>query len=306
MSENKLSIVKFLKYCTSAALALLGGVWLIVNVSERIEKVFSLPIVWSYLIVLGVIAFIIILLFIKGSLPLFIKTFKILIKNKEKLEKYLSLNEEDLNKLEKYFTGQLVDTYLTGIKKHWTTREEAKPTIKEHLMAVGIKKIFIAAIGFNTVDFLTDSDVLRHLKEQIETNDLEITIVSLKNLDHYKRVRLESNDTLSDEKIDRFNNGQNRLKIIRDSFSMETHRNNIKFKCYGENIIPRHFILQVDRTIFFGSYLSANEGRDSYLIQLHEDNLQNNNSSLYKQFRKEITKLMNNSIEKEWDDRVAS
>jgi hypothetical protein len=74
----------------------------------------------------------------------------------------------------------------------------------------------------------------------------------------------------------------------------------IKFKYYNDNTIPRHFILQDYKTIFFGSYLSSETGSNSYLMELcnnvqepHKKEL----TGLYNLFMKEIDNIKTNSTE---------
>ena len=189
------------------------------------------------------------------------------------------------------------------IAAYWGNRNAANIRIKDLLKSSIATDIFIAAIGFSTIKVLDDTEVVNHFAELINNNiPLRITIVSPLDIGQLKNARPEISQSVLQEK---FESGQYLLKTfkgkllnqLKDKNSFDKH---IKFKSYNNNTIPRHFILQDNKSIFFGSYLSSETGSNSYLIELHSNNqisTKNELTGLYNLFINEIENIKTNSVD---------
>jgi hypothetical protein len=97
----------------------------------------------------------------------------------------------------------------------------------------------------------------------------------------------------------RFQNGQTLLESFKNRLSSKIAGKDInsyvEFRCYNANAIPRHFILQYNNTIFFGSYLISKTGSNSYLIELSKKSHHTEQKSfgLYNHFLNEIQGIKN-------------
>jgi len=78
----------------------------------------------------------------------------------------------------------------------------------------------------------------------------------------------------------------------------------IQLCCYNDKVVPRHFILHGDRIIFVGSYLSHNQGSDSYLLQLKQDESKSRYARLFDLFKNEIDHIIDNSNEITHDELI--
>jgi len=296
-SFYKLSMWERILICIGAFSVVMAGVYNFVHwVNDITEKVCQTQALWVKTIV-GAI-------FLILGLGI---TFLVLYANSvfpyiRQLLKKLPTDETRIviNKITEENTYIQCKDKLGEIVTYWGDRSNAEDRIKGLLKSTTSTKIFIAAIGFTTIKkFLSDSDIITHFATLINNNhSIEITIVFPQNIEQLKKARPEISQPRLSEK---FNDGQTLLKNFRTNLRNATPNKNIdryvKFKHYNNLIMPRHFILQDDKTVFFGSYLTSELGSDSYLIELCDTNNSNKQekSGLYHLFLNEIRNIDQNS-----------
>jgi len=199
------------------------------------------------------------------------------------------------------------------ISNYWALRAHATEAMQEYLERTTTEKLFISAIGFGTLtSILSDSKVSKNIAELIAKTHttFEMTIVFPKNVSEWRKYRPDSQ--LACERIQQnIMNGHDLIKQFitnvknhidgmqltnqgRERISIEDR---LKLRCYNDTVVPRHFILQGDRIIFVGSYLSHNQGSDSYLLKLKQDESRYRYARLFDLFKNEITHITDNSNE---------
>jgi hypothetical protein len=217
-----------------------------------------------------------------------------------------------------------IETYKSGLGEidfYWGKRLDARDAIKKYLKQDNLKEIFIAAIGFGTINAITDTDVIENFKKLIAqpNSTFKITFVLPDTDTNLKKYRPDGGITLSVN----FTRGRDLLKKFIIDLAMEcnpgSHINMaskvtyiesyIFIKAYTDKAIPRHFILQGKDggsdpdPIFVGSYLGHTEGKQSYLMKLIQ--IQNDKNpiadkhympGLFNLFVKEIDSIKTNSI----------
>jgi DNA-binding SARP family transcriptional activator len=181
--------------------------------------------------------------------------------------------------------GALPETSNFEIQMYWGFRPAAHGDIQQAILASS-SRITVSGMGLTTIaDVLNDPTVLNHIAEQLNSNeDFEITIVTASGPSEVRRR--EEGGTLIAEKI---RTGGSALRRFRSELERKVPSAiaRLRFLTYDEHIIPRHFILQVDATIYVGSYLSHQQGNYSYLMKLI-----NHGEGLYTLFADELTHIL--------------
>lgn len=305
MARNfyKLSIWEKVLICIGAFSTLLGGLYYFFHWLDIITNKFFLTSTPSEKIMVGIIFLIsglvltYFILYANSTFPLIIQLLKKLKTGDQKI--IINTKENETNDL----INKEYKSELGEIAAYWGNRNAANIRIKDLLKSTTATEIFIAAIGFSTIKVLDDTEVINHFSDLINNNStLKITIVSPRNKLQIKNARPEiSEDVLNQN----FEAGQLLLKTFKYKLLAQLTKKNeidihIKFKYYNDNTIPRHFILQDYKTIFFGSYLSSETGNNSYLMELcnntHEPH-RKELTGLYNLFLKEIDNIKANSTE---------
>jgi hypothetical protein len=198
-------------------------------------------------------------------------------------------------------------------------RKQANTNIRKYLTRTESNNIFIAAIGFGTLNsILEKNEVISHFQELIlksvdtpnQEEQFKITFVVPKNIADIKKFRPE----LSDETVRESNErGQKLLNLFRQKLAnacfprIRSEKEKLKkiakyveIREYNkENSIPRHFILYgSDNTIFVGSYLGWTTGKKSYIMKLKPYNKpprkhDRYSKGLFELFTNEITHIKN-------------
>jgi len=196
-----------------------------------------------------------------------------------------------------------IDFYWGG------SRENANIKIQEYLEITKSNEIFIAAIGFGTIEaVIKKPKVLINLKNNMICNsDFKIIFVLPGSEDSLIKIRPDGG---SPEKlIENFKKGRALLfefieKLENECFpdlDKKQILSHIEFKNYDDDkIIPRHFILYGDEgndsVIFVGSYLGHTVGKKSYIMKLkknYEQTVGNFTPGLFDLFEKEINHIRN-------------
>jgi len=206
------------------------------------------------------------------------------------------------------------DGGLGEIEFYWGgNRENANRKIQEYLETTNANEIFIAAIGFGTIEeVLNKPEVLNHIKKSMQNNsNFKIIFVLPGNENHLIKIRPDRDK----EKLrESFKNGQklliNFINRLEGEFQNGLNKGEILSKVelrnYRNKLIPRHFILYGNEddksTIFVGSYLGHTEGKKSYMIKLRKDvNKKNSQKNfvpgIFELFEKEINHIRVNSRE---------
>lgn len=195
---------------------------------------------------------------------------------------------------------------LGEIDIYWGGRDAANKSIENYLIETKSKEIFIAAIGFGTIRVLNEDKVVDNFGKLLE-NKFKITIILPRDLEQLKNFRPEIKEENLKSNLE---GGRSFLKSFKDKLAQKCPNINvndhIEFKCYNYDIdkeikiIPRHFILQDENTIFVGSYLSSSTGRKSYLMKLSRREKEKNKedkelSGLFELFIKEIDYIKEHS-----------
>ena len=199
------------------------------------------------------------------------------------------------------------------IKNYWAIRIDATSTIQKYLKTTKTERLFISAIGFGTLDsILSNSEVVENIAELMTKHNsrFEMIIVFPKNISEWKKYRPDFRGTQKEiidnikgghdlirnfiTNITNYTDGMSMTERERKKYSINEH---LKLYCYNNEIVPRHFILQGDDTIFIGSYLSHNRGSDSYLLQLKQDKSCFRYARLFDLFCNEADYILENSSE---------
>ncbi|GJQ61055.1 MAG: hypothetical protein SCALA702_01080 [Melioribacteraceae bacterium] len=288
--------------CIGAFFAVLGGLknyfyWL----NEILKMYFPNPTIWTKIIfgvifIISGLAFTYIILYANSIFP-YIKQLIFKLKKGDS-EIVIPLKDYD-NLIE---GNNEYKRELGEIAAYWGNRNAANVRIKDLLKSTSANELFIAAIGFSTIKVLDDTEVIGHFADLINSSKtLIITIVFPQNIKQLKSARPEIPEHVLTQK---FNDGQLLLKNFKSKLldkliNKEKIDKCVKFHYYNDHTIPRHFILQDNNTIFYGSYLSSETGNNSYLIELcnnTRENHKNELTGLYNLFIKEIDNIKSNSI----------
>ena len=228
------------------------------------------------------------------------------IRSKMKIEVKEKLIRESGLRSEKYTSG------LGEIEFYWGgNRENANNEIQKYLETTSANEIFIAAIGFGTIEaVLTAPNVLRHIKANMHSRpDFKIVFVVPGNEKHLFKIRPDRDKK---KLAETFKNGKQLLtKFIMglkdessDCLTKEKILSRIEFRNYRNRLIPRHFILYGNEndnsTIFVGSYLGHTEGKKSYMIKLRKDDGNGDSAKdfvpgIFELFEREINHIRDNS-----------
>ena len=189
---------------------------------------------------------------------------------------------------------------LGEIEAYWGKRNAANVSIEELLTKTKSNEIFIAALGFSTVKTLMNDNVIDHFAYLINNSSLKITIVYPKSVEQLQKFRPEFK---KEDLTKKYDSGQETIrtfkKRILEKYPNVEFEKYVEFRQYKDEIIPRHFLLQDNQSIFFGSYLVSELGGNSYLIKLNknDDKADDNTilNGLYEIFSNEIVSIIQNS-----------
>jgi hypothetical protein len=295
-SFYKLSLWEKILICIGAFSTVLGGLYYFVYWIKWIIKHLHLDLVWENALWIGIIFLILglsityVVIWINSVLPYIKKLLQYLEKGKGEF-KIPEKEKECPSDEEAYKSG------LGEIEAYWGNRNAANIRIKDLLKSTEATEIFIAAIGFSTIEVLNDSEIISHFADLINNASFHITIVSPKDINQLKNVRPEITEEVLSQ---RFQKGQVLLESFKNNLSPKITTGKavghyVEFRCYNANAIPRHFILQDNNTIFFGSYLISETGSNSYLIELSKKSHHTEKKlfGLYNHFLNEIRGIRN-------------
>jgi hypothetical protein len=249
--------------------------------------------------------------------------------------KYISTAEEMPPDLLDYIQVLLLELEKKGhtnsdafgeIDFYWGgDRDTANSNIETYLTTTNSSNIFIAAIGFGTINSVLEKDtVIEHFYELISNpgitshpdKQFKITFILPGTNDDLRKFRPE----LTDKEVnDSHKRGHTLLSLFREKLSkkcfpeIESEEERLRMiapyiglkKYNKENSIPRHFILYgSDNNIFVGSYLCWTTGRKSYIMKLKPCNEPQNKNDrfmigLFDLFTNEIDWIDKHSIDTE-------
>ncbi len=166
---------------------------------------------------------------------------------------------------------------------YWGYRPAAHRDIHSALLNC-TSELLIVGTGLTTVEFvLKDPDVVASLTEVLhQPHPPSMTVVALRRANHLHRHGLGRAQLPS--KVQHFR------AVIRPW--LRKRLGGIRIRTYKPNVIPRHFILKADDTIYFGSYLTHKIGAESYLIKLEKSN----QDALYALLEEEVKHIVSESI----------
>lgn len=177
------------------------------------------------------------------------------------------------------------------VEMYWGYRPSAHEDLRSAILSCRADLV-VAGLGLNTIGrVLNDPEVIARLSELIaEKSSFRPTIILLSNPAHTRSH--ERGGRLLAQKI---SNGIASLDMFRasleESVPHAVARPVVVFRTYTETLIPRHFLLKADETLFVGSYLSHRQGSYSHLMKIR-----NQGDGLYALFDKEVAYVVENTV----------
>ncbi len=187
----------------------------------------------------------------------------------------------------------LPESEQSEIPLYWGYRPAAHDDIRQTLLACQ-EQLVIAGIALTTVTgILNDPQVVETLIPRLSRGSLSIICIVLGDANHPRSLEdgggeLRERLKLGRNALRRFyetslRSGDSVAALSGDAFQVRT---------YADGLLPRHFILKSDDTIYFGSYLSHEPGASSYLLKLRDAG-----QGLYNLLSKELDHIVRNSVE---------
>jgi len=239
-----------------------------------------------FFIMLGVTAFVFVLLY--KELSLSYKKQERISKEKEKVSKEKEIITQEKDAIEAGY----------GIKNYWRSRDDAIDDIKKEMFKTK-QEIFISGITLHIFfPLLQTAPFINKLWKHINNNNLlRLTFVTLNP--EAKKIY----DTIKDHEakiLDLDGSWRNclvNLRSLKKQLSAKLGKDSkklkkIEFKHYSK-IIPRHFIVKLDDTLYVSSYFSHGMGATACLLKL--ENI--GEGCLYELFDHEVEYIRNNSKE---------
>lgn len=178
------------------------------------------------------------------------------------------------------------------IAMYWGYRPTAHNDLRDAVLQC-THELFVAGIALNTIgDTLCDPRVLDALAQsKNKAPNFLITIVLLTNPTNVRALE-EGGAQLRD----RLERGLATLRrfgeLLDERVARPVPRPLIDFRTYPLTMIPRHFLLKADATIYTGSYLAHKHGAHSYLMKLRPSGT----GDLYELFASEIEYVKRESV----------
>jgi len=157
-------------------------------------------------------------------------------------------------------------TYHSGesqgeLQMYWGYRPAAHADIREEIQRCE-EILVVSGLGLTTIlNILTEPAMVRNLC----THNPDITLI-ISRPDHSVRLDEPGGRMLTSQ----VQVNVAALEMFHESLQRGRYTGNIQFLTYQESFVPRHFLLQVDHSLFSGAYLSHRKGEHSYLFKLHD------------------------------------
>jgi hypothetical protein len=152
----------------------------------------------------------------------------------------------------------------------------------------------IAGQGLSTItEIVNDPVVQRAFKAKVAADGKELKITFVFAAHPVAARENEEGGRLLREKVTR---GVEAIREFRDAMVSAGQAIDIDLRTYREGVMPRHFFLQADSTLYVGSYLSHQQGSRSYLMKLSEAG-----QGLYALFAAELAHVLSETTRLEID-----
>jgi DNA-binding SARP family transcriptional activator len=176
---------------------------------------------------------------------------------------------------------------------YWGYRPAARSDIRAAMIDCS-EQIVIAGQGLSTItDIVNDPVVQRAFKAKVTADDNELKITFVFAAHPVAARESEEGGRLLREKVTR---GVEAIKEFRDAMVTAGQAIEIDLRTYRQGVMPRHFFLQADSTLYVGSYLSHQQGSRSYLMKLSEAG-----QGLYALFAAELAHVLSETTRLEID-----
>lgn len=171
---------------------------------------------------------------------------------------------------------------------YWGYRPAAHSDIRAELIACR-DRIVIAGQGLSTItEIVSDPNVQKALAAKAADSGapLQMTFV-------FAAYPVEARESEEGGRRlrDQVTRGLEAIKEFRDRMISAALPVDIEVRTYRQGVMPRHFFLQSDATLYVGSYLSHKPGSRSYLMKLSEAG-----HGFYALFSAELTHVLSETV----------